>query len=158
SAAPALLYVALVLPRVGTIWPAIAKPTLTGIAALLGSPEGATIAWVHFLAFDLFIGRWIYLDSRERQFRALLMAAILFFTLMLGPLGFFTYLIVRAVAITRETGKGTAQLALAGESTKPERSRAPLGLANGNTGKALFHGAWRTNRALTVLGIGMILV
>jgi uncharacterized protein (DUF2062 family) len=63
SAAPALLYASLVLPRLREIWPAVSRPTLSGIAVLLGSPAGATIAWVHFLAFDLFVGRWIYLDS-----------------------------------------------------------------------------------------------
>ena len=78
SAAPALIYAALVLPRLGTIWPAIARPTLTGVAALLGSPEGATIAWVHFLAFDLFVGRWVYLDSHERRLSALLTAPCCF--------------------------------------------------------------------------------
>jgi hypothetical protein len=67
SAAPAALYASLVLPRLGAIWPAISRPTLGAVAALLGSPEGATIAWIHFLAFDLFIGRWIYLDSLQRR-------------------------------------------------------------------------------------------
>ena len=76
SAAPALFYAALVLPRLGAIWPAIARPTLPGVAALLGSLEGTTIAWVHFLAFDLFIGRWIYLDSQERRLSALLRAPV----------------------------------------------------------------------------------
>src|SRR6266481_4043604 len=101
SAAPALIYAALVLPRLDTIWPAIARPTLNGVAALLGSPEGATIAWVHFLAFDLFVGRWIYLDSQERRLSPLLMAPVLFLTLMLGPFGFLIYLVLRALAISR---------------------------------------------------------
>ena len=39
SVAAALFYVALVLPRLGTIWPAVARPTLDGVAALLGSPR-----------------------------------------------------------------------------------------------------------------------
>jgi hypothetical protein len=56
SGAPAVLYTVLVLPRLGEIWPAVSRPTLTGVAALLGSPAGAIIAWVHFLAFDLFVG------------------------------------------------------------------------------------------------------
>jgi hypothetical protein len=30
--------------------------------------------FLHFLAFDLFVGRWVYLDSRERGISALLMA------------------------------------------------------------------------------------
>jgi hypothetical protein len=38
-----------------------------GIAYLLGSPVGAATAWLHLIAFDLFVGRWIYLDSRPRS-------------------------------------------------------------------------------------------
>jgi len=87
SAAPALLYGVLVLPRLGAIWPAVSRPTLPGVEALLGSPAGATIAWAHFLAFDLFVGRWIYLDSQERRISSWLMAPVLFLTLMLGPAG-----------------------------------------------------------------------
>ena len=97
SAAPAILYAALVLPRLGAIWPAVIRPTLPGVAALLGSPAGATIAWVHFLAFDLFVGRWIYLDSQERRISSWLMAPVLFLTLMLGPAGFLFYLVVRCL-------------------------------------------------------------
>ena len=95
---PAALYAALVLPRLGEIWPAVSRPTLSGVAALLGSPAGATIAWVHFLACDLFIGRWIYLDSQQRRISAWLMAPVLFLTLMLGPAGFLLYLIMRPLA------------------------------------------------------------
>jgi|SRR5215831_1641248 len=80
SAPPSLLYAALVLPRLGAIWPAVSRPKLPGVTALLASPEGATIAWVHFLAFDLFVGRWIYLDNQERRIRSWLMAPVLFLT------------------------------------------------------------------------------
>lgn len=92
----ALLYAWLVLPQVGPIWAAVSSPELGPIAVLLGSPAGATIAWVHFLAFDLFVGRWAYLDSRERQISALLMAPVLLLILMLGPIGFALYLGLRA--------------------------------------------------------------
>jgi len=96
SAAPALLYLALALPRFGELFAAVTSPTLPGIAAVLGTPAGATLAWAHFLAFDLFVGRWAYLDSRERKISAWIMAPVLFFTLMLGPIGFLGYLAVRA--------------------------------------------------------------
>ena len=96
AAPPALLYAFLVLPRLAEIFPAVFNPELGRIASLLGTPEGATIAWAHFLAFDLFVGRWIYLDGRERGVNAFLMAPILFLTLMLGPLGFLLYLAARA--------------------------------------------------------------
>jgi hypothetical protein len=111
SVVPAALYAALVLPRLGEIWPAVSQPTLSGIAMLLGSPAGATIAWAHFLAFDLFVGRWIYLDSREQRISAWLMAPVLFLTLMLGPAGFLFYLIVRNLAAAASPGpaKATAQ-------------------------------------------------
>jgi hypothetical protein len=66
---PALLYAALALPRLAEVFPAVSSPTLAGITTLLGMPAGATIAWAHFLAFDLFVGRWIYLDSRARHQR-----------------------------------------------------------------------------------------
>lgn len=92
----ALLYAGLVLPRLASVLPAVTRPELAGIAALLGSPDGATIAWVHFLAFDLFVGRWTYLDARERGLSAWLVSPLLFLTLMLGPLGLAAYLGLRA--------------------------------------------------------------
>jgi Domain of unknown function (DUF4281) len=98
SAGAALLYTVLVLPSILQILPAVMNPSLSGIASLLGTPAGATIAWVHFLAFDLFVGRWVYLDSREKKLSPLLVSPILFFVLMLGPLGFLLYLLVRFFA------------------------------------------------------------
>lgn len=94
---PVIAYVIFVLPQIGTLLPKVIAPKLPEISALLGTLEGATIAWMHFLAFDLFVGRWAYLDSRERGISAWLMAPILFFILMLGPLGFLMYLVVRMV-------------------------------------------------------------
>jgi hypothetical protein len=97
AAAPALVYVLLVLPQLGELLPALANPTLPGVAALLGTPAAATVAWLHFLAFDLFVGRWAYLDSRERAISAWLMAPVLLLILMLGPAGFLLYLGLRAL-------------------------------------------------------------
>jgi hypothetical protein len=78
--------------------PLLAAPTLANVAGLLGSEEGATIGWIHFLAFDLFVGRWAYLDAQERQISPWLMAPVLFFILMLGPLGFTLYILVRTLS------------------------------------------------------------
>lgn len=91
----ALLYAILVLPLIGDVLPAVMNPTLEGVAALLSSEAGATIGWVHFLAFDLFVGRWAYLDSQKQHISAWLMAPVLFFTLMLGPIGFLLYLLLK---------------------------------------------------------------
>ena len=104
---PALVaYSILVIPRLGQILPAVLKPELVQIAQLLGTPEGATIGWIHFLAFDLFVGRWVFLDSRERNLNPFVMAPIIFLVLMLGPLGLLLYLTVRVLVRTPllETG------------------------------------------------------
>lgn len=94
-------YAVLVVPRFGEILAAVARPELSGIAELLSTPEGAAIGWAHFIAFDLFVGRWMYLDARDRGVHPLPMAPILVFTILLGPLGFATYLAVRSLPVWR---------------------------------------------------------
>lgn len=91
----ALLYIGLVLPRIQIILPAVVVPELGEISRLLATPDGTTIAWAHFLTFDLFVGRWVYLESREKDLSVWLMAPVLFFVLMLGPLGLLLYFAVR---------------------------------------------------------------
>jgi hypothetical protein len=98
---PIAIYAALVLSALGVVVPAVARPQLTGVAALLGSPLGATAAWAHFLAFDLFVGRWIFLDARERNLPAPVVSLLLLATLMLGPLGLAAYFAVRAAWVRR---------------------------------------------------------
>jgi hypothetical protein len=93
----AILYIVLVFPNIISSFPTLTNPKLETIQALLGSSAGATITWVHFLAFDLFVGRWAYLDSLERNIHPLLMAPILFLILMFGPLGFALYLGARSL-------------------------------------------------------------
>ncbi len=97
----ALLYVVLVVPALTEAIPALAAPTLDNIAGLLGSAEGATVGWIHFLAFDLFVGRWAYLDAQKRQISHWLVAPALFFILMLGPLGFTLFLLIRELTSRR---------------------------------------------------------
>ncbi len=118
----ATLYAALILPRAVAVVPAVARPELFQVAALLGIPDGATIAWAHFLAFDLFVGRWIYLDGRERGMSAWLISPLLFVTLLLGPLGLLAYLVVRAAA-------RRPLAAVAGRALATNRPLALLGLS-----------------------------
>lgn len=71
------------------------NPSAEGIAFLLGNPAGAATGWAHFLAFDLFVGRWVYLEARKSGTPWWVSSPILFFTLMLGPIGFLLWFIVR---------------------------------------------------------------
>jgi hypothetical protein len=92
----AVVYAILVIPRLGELLPALAEPEIDTIAALLATPAGATIAWIHFVVFDAFVGRWVYLDSRDRQVHPLLMAPVLVLIILFGPKGFLLYLAVRS--------------------------------------------------------------
>ncbi|MEU8240491.1 ABA4-like family protein [Actinoplanes missouriensis] len=89
------IYALLVIPAFGEVLPAVANPTLDGVTALLGTPSGAAAGWAHMIAFDLFVGRWSYLDSRERGISPLVMAPVLVLTILLGPLGLAAYLAIR---------------------------------------------------------------
>lgn len=107
----ALLYAVLVLPRFGEVFTAVSNPTLPGITTLLRSPAGATIAWIHFLAFDLFVARWVYLDGRSRHISSWFISPILFVVLMLGPVGFLLYLGART-AVSRQPAQQNQPLNL----------------------------------------------
>jgi len=152
---PTLVYGTLVLPCLSIIFPAIARPTLGGVAQLLGSPLGATIAWVHFLAFDLFVGRWIYWDSRERRIGPVLISPVLFLTLMLGPLGFLLYLAVRALAQTKTSPEEPSAAGLMSPVPAPSShfSRTDMQPAIGNWLRRGF----AVDRPLTILGCIMVL-
>lgn len=90
-----VIYVLLVVPALGEVLPAVAQPTLGGVRTLLGTADGAAAAWAHMIGFDLFVGRWSWLDSRERGVPALVMSPVLVLTILLGPVGLLAYLLVR---------------------------------------------------------------
>lgn len=69
--------------------PAGSFTSLAGVMALFDSPWGALAGWVHYLCFDLFVGRWIVNDAPGGGHR---LAVPLFLTLMVGPVGLLTYL------------------------------------------------------------------
>lgn len=98
---PALIYAFLVLPQLPELLVIFSAPTVASIAELLGTPAGTTVGWAHFLAFDLLIGRWIYLDSRERSIHPLLVFFPLVFVFMFGPVGFLLYLALRGLYALR---------------------------------------------------------
>ncbi|MEU4366133.1 ABA4-like family protein [Micromonospora chersina] len=115
-----LIYAVLVLPALGQVLPVVTAPTLDGVRDLLGSADGTAAAWAHMIGFDLFVGRWIWRDSRERGMPALLVAPVLLLTILLGPLGLTVHLGLRtgwAPAPARDGGETT--------SARPAGSPAP---------------------------------
>lgn len=96
-APPAILYLVTLLPVAGMVMPEVLAPVQARIASLLGTPTGATLAWAHFVAFDLFAGRWIYIDSRTRGYSPWWVSPILVLTLFVGPIGLLIHLVARTV-------------------------------------------------------------
>ncbi|WP_374599367.1 ABA4-like family protein [Brevundimonas sp.] len=70
--------------------------SLAGVAALFSRPEAVLVGWVHYLAFDLWVGAWAIEDAGRRGVPHWAMVPVLFLTLMAGPIGLLVYLAVRA--------------------------------------------------------------
>ncbi|SFP34048.1 ABA4-like family protein [Qipengyuania nanhaisediminis] len=69
--------------------------SIEGVRQIFASDAGVTIGWIHYLAFDLFVGLWIARDADAKDFSRLVQAPILFATLMAGPLGLVLWLLIR---------------------------------------------------------------
>ena len=70
--------------------------SLAAVAQLFENRWLLLAGWVHYLAFDLFIGAWETRDAMARGVRRLLLAPCLVMTFMLGPIGLLGYHLVRA--------------------------------------------------------------
>lgn len=97
-----LAYVALLLPELPKVIPLFfspnGPPSLAVVRDLLGTDYGTTVAWLHMMAFDLFVGRWIYHDGQECQVSPFLVGPILVLTLLFGPAGLLAWLALRPTA------------------------------------------------------------
>ena len=60
--------------------------------------QWATLAgWIHYLAFDLFVGSWEVKDAETRGISHWFVIPCLVLTFLLGPIGFLLYSILRLV-------------------------------------------------------------
>jgi prepilin signal peptidase PulO-like enzyme (type II secretory pathway) len=58
--------------------------------------EWATLAgWIHYLAFDLFVGIWEVKDSQARGISHWFVIPCLVLTFLFGPIGFLLYSVLR---------------------------------------------------------------
>lgn len=71
--------------------------TLAEVAMLFQEPGLLLAGWVHYLAFDLFIGSWEVRDATRRGVPHLLVIPCLIMTFMLGPMGLLAYWGVRSL-------------------------------------------------------------
>ena len=73
--------------------------SLAGVLTLFrsGPDAGLLAAWIHYLAFDLFVGYYIALDAAKNRISRFFVAPFLFLTLMLGPAGLFSWALCRGI-------------------------------------------------------------
>jgi hypothetical protein len=88
----------LLVPMVPEFWPVVSRPTLPGLQDLVADPRALAALWAQIIAWDLFLGRWMYLDSRDLGIHPLLMAPIMIGTILLSPVVLPFYLVVRYAA------------------------------------------------------------
>src|SRR6056300_846184 len=51
------------------------------------TPESAAAGWLHYLAFDFWVGTWMIRHSQKFQIKHILIVLPLLCTFMLGPIG-----------------------------------------------------------------------
>jgi len=69
--------------------------SLADVARLFQKQELLLAGWIHYLAFDLFIGAWEVRDSQRHQIPHLVVIPCLVMTLLLGPIGLLFYFAIR---------------------------------------------------------------
>lgn len=93
GAALCLLYVIFFLPNAGAI-PTHAGYSLEGILLAFEVPPLRLAAWIHYLAFDLWVGAWEAEDAEARGLSHRVLLLCLFATMMIGPAGLLLYLAI----------------------------------------------------------------
>lgn len=98
----ALVYLVLIAQHFGSADGGFGS--LADVAQLFANPALLLAGWVHYLAFDLFIGAWEVRDAQRHRVPHLLVVPCLLLTFMLGPIGLLAYLALRTWRV------GTADL------------------------------------------------
>ena len=69
--------------------------SIAEVRVLFSNDAALAAGWLHYLAFDLFVGAWIARDGLARGVPRLLILPCLPLTLMFGPAGLLLYLVIR---------------------------------------------------------------
>ncbi|MCU0425009.1 MAG: ABA4-like family protein [Candidatus Kapabacteria bacterium] len=97
----AALYAVLFIGNFWTVNSGDGLMTLAGIGAAFQNPVVALIGWVHYLAFDMFVGAWEVHDAQTNGLRHFLVVPCLIGTFMAGPVGLLLYLVIRTIQTRR---------------------------------------------------------
>jgi hypothetical protein len=70
--------------------------SLAEVRRLFAVPELLTAGWIHYLAFDLFVGAWIAERSAELGLPHLALLPLLVLTFLFGPAGLLAFVLLAA--------------------------------------------------------------
>ena len=101
----AMIYVAMVVTEFGRGPGGFSS--LSSVELLFQNRYMLLAGWVHYLAFDLFVGSWEVRDSWRIGIKHYLVVPCLILTLLFGPAGWLFYFLIRSVA-TRSLGVSVA--------------------------------------------------
>jgi hypothetical protein len=89
----AVAYIAIIVTQLGKSSGGFSS--LPAVAVLFSNPWVLLAGWIHYLAFDLFVGSWEVRDARDRGIPHLAVVPCLALTFLFGPAGWLLYTIVR---------------------------------------------------------------
>src|SRR4051812_32489375 len=69
--------------------------TLSGVASLFANRWLLLAGWIHYLAFDLFIGNWEVRDAMKHRMSHWTVIPCLVLTFLFGPAGLLSYFALR---------------------------------------------------------------
>lgn len=79
--------------------------SIAQVRALFMSDGGLLAGWVHYLAFDLFVGLWIAEEAKKIAMSRFLQAPILIATFMFGPIGLLIFNMSRATVLVASSSR-----------------------------------------------------
>jgi hypothetical protein len=91
----AIIYSYLILKDIGNFDPN-SFSTLANVKALFTKDEAVAAGWLHYLAFDLFVGVYIVRNSKKYGISRFVYTCILPFTFMFGPIGYLIFIIAKS--------------------------------------------------------------
>lgn len=82
--------------------------SIAAVRALFASDAALTAGWLHYLAFDLFVGTFIARAGTEVHIPGLLLLPCLALTFLFGPTGLLLFIVIRFIAGRRRGGAVSA--------------------------------------------------
>lgn len=90
-----VVYLVLAVPLLPELWEAVRSPELVKWQQFMTRDDGASAIWAQIIAWDLFIGQWMYREGRRVGIHPLVMGPVLVLSILLSPFGVALFLVLR---------------------------------------------------------------